>query len=190
MITSLIRFSEPSSIPLISETSRVWGGMSGAQASRQARSVCAGTANTTRSAPSTASAASSVAVSDAGSGIPGRYLGFSWLVVIAVAISALRAQIVTGVPASASTSANVVPHDPAPSTAAFTARSPPAWPRPARQRDQARQRHQARQRDPPRQRSGPSGWNQGPFEMMYLDPTGEPAAAPPAAAPRGPSPRP
>ena len=137
MITSLIRFSEPSSMPLISETSSVWGGMSGAQASRQARSVCAGTAKTTRSAPSTASAASSVAVSDAGSGIPGRYLGFSWLVVIAVAISALRAQIVTGVPASASTSANVVPHDPAPSTAAFTARSPPAQPHPAQQRRQA-----------------------------------------------------
>ena len=64
MITSLIRFRVPSSIPLISETSRVWGGRNDAQSFRQARSVCAVTASTTMSAPSTAAAASVVACTD------------------------------------------------------------------------------------------------------------------------------
>ncbi len=126
MITSLIRLHVPSSIPFISETSSVCGRDERRQATRQERSVCAGTASTTRSAPSSAAAGSVVAVSDVGSVIPGRYLGFSWVAVIADAVASLRAQSVTGVPASQSTCANVVPHDPAPRTAAFTARSPPA----------------------------------------------------------------
>ena len=93
MMTSLIRLHEPSSIPFISETSSASGGMSGVHSVRHARSVCAGTASTTRSAPSSAAATSVVAVSADGSVIPGRYLGFSCRPLIASAISALRAQM-------------------------------------------------------------------------------------------------
>ncbi len=71
-ITSLIRLSEVSSMPFISDTSSDRGGISGAHAARPSRSVCAGTASTTRSAPSSAAPASVVAVSVAGNSIPGR----------------------------------------------------------------------------------------------------------------------
>ena len=75
MMTSLIRLCEPSSIPFISETSSAPAGMSGGHAVRFSRSVCAGTASTTRSAPSSAAATSVVAVSVGGSVMPGKVPG-------------------------------------------------------------------------------------------------------------------
>jgi hypothetical protein len=99
-MTSLIRLREPSSIPFIRETTSDWPGTCGAQAVRFSRSVCAGTDRTTRSAPSSAAATSVVAFSVGGSVSPGRYRGFSWSSVMAVATSACRAHSVAGVPAS------------------------------------------------------------------------------------------
>ena len=72
VMTSLIRMLVPSSMPLIRLTSSAPGGTSGAQSDRLARSVCAGTANTTMSAPASASAGSQTASSAAVSSIPGR----------------------------------------------------------------------------------------------------------------------
>ena len=60
-MTSLIRLVVPSSTPFISETTAASAGSSGAQPSRLPRRVCDGTARTTTSAPSRASAASTVA---------------------------------------------------------------------------------------------------------------------------------
>ena len=54
-ITSLIRFSVPSSTPFISETITAASGTHGAQSSRLARNVCDGTASTTTSASASAS---------------------------------------------------------------------------------------------------------------------------------------
>ena len=71
-ITSLIRFSVPSSTPFISDTSTASGASTDAQSSRLARSVCDGTASTTMSAPAAASSGSWVAVICSGSVMPGR----------------------------------------------------------------------------------------------------------------------
>ena len=71
-ITSLIRFSVPSSTPFISETSTLLSGSTEAQSSRLARSVCDGTASTTMSAPATAFSGSWVAEICSGSLMPGR----------------------------------------------------------------------------------------------------------------------
>ena len=71
-MTSLIRRRVPSSIPFMRLTSSAPGGSSGAHCARLARSVCAGTANATRSAPSSASRASEEASSAGVSAIPGR----------------------------------------------------------------------------------------------------------------------
>ena len=71
-MTSLIRLLVPSSIPFMRLTSSACGGSSGAHPARLARSVCAGTANATRSAPSSASPTSEQASSDGLSAIPGR----------------------------------------------------------------------------------------------------------------------
>ena len=88
----------PSSIPFSRLTWSAPGGISGAHDARDARSVCAGTAKTTRSAPSRAAAGSVVAVSAAGSEIPGRYRGFSWPALIESVMTASRAHSTAGVP--------------------------------------------------------------------------------------------
>ena len=67
-ITSLIRLSVPSSIPLARLTSVFPGGSSSRQPARLARSVWDGTANTTASTSASAAAASVVAVIKTGSG--------------------------------------------------------------------------------------------------------------------------
>ncbi len=71
-ITSLIRFSVPSSTPFISDTSVASGGSTGAHSARFSRSVCDGTASTTTSAPAAASSGSWVAWIAGGSSMPGR----------------------------------------------------------------------------------------------------------------------
>ena len=71
-MTSLIRRVVPSSIPFIRLTRTQSGGRSETHVLRLLRSVCDGTARTTTSAPRRASAASEVAATVSGSGIPGR----------------------------------------------------------------------------------------------------------------------
>jgi hypothetical protein len=71
-ITSLIRFAVPSSIPFIRLTSVASGSIAGAQRARFSRSRWAGSASTTISALSSASAGSAVARSAGGSATPGR----------------------------------------------------------------------------------------------------------------------
>ena len=71
-MTSLIRLHVPISMPLIRLTSWAPAGISGAQRCRFSRSDWAGTANTTRSAPSSAAAGSAAARSAGVSTIRGR----------------------------------------------------------------------------------------------------------------------
>ena len=71
-MTWLIRSPVPSSMPFIRLTSSAPGGSRCCQPARFCRSVWAGTASTTRSAPASASAGSAVARSAAGSETPGR----------------------------------------------------------------------------------------------------------------------
>ena len=71
MITSLIRLSEPSSTPFISDTSSASGGIRSTQARRFSRNVCDGTTKNTASAPLSASAGSCVARMLSGSSMPG-----------------------------------------------------------------------------------------------------------------------
>src|SRR5689334_2524411 len=72
---------------------------------------------TTHVAPATALSRSVVADSAGGSGIPGRYSGFSWPFDIASARSSRRAQSSVGTPFSAVIVANAVPQEPEPITA-------------------------------------------------------------------------
>src|SRR5690606_32026482 len=116
-ITSLIRLSVPSSTPLARLTSGTPSGSSVRQRVRFSRSDWLGTASTTASAPASASAASEVAVSRSGSVMFGKYAALVCCSVISSATSLRRAHSTTSRPASASTLANVVPHEPAPSTA-------------------------------------------------------------------------
>ncbi len=69
---SLARNALPVSMPFISETITVWGGMCGAHAARHRRRDSAGTDSTRKSAPSSATAGSVVAVSEAGSSTSGK----------------------------------------------------------------------------------------------------------------------
>ncbi len=115
--TSLIRLSVPISTPLARLTTVASGGSAERQSSRWLRSFWAGMARTTAVTPSRAASASWVARSASGRAMSGRYSGLAWSFSIASATSWRRAHRVTSVPASASTFANVVPHDPAPSTA-------------------------------------------------------------------------
>ncbi len=71
-MTSLIRMTEPSSTPFMSETRTVSGANRGAQSAKLARSVCEGTDRTVKSASAAASAASVVARRFAGSSTPGK----------------------------------------------------------------------------------------------------------------------
>ena len=71
-MTSLMRLVVPSSTPFIKETMAASAGSRSAQTARLARSVCDGTASTTISAPSTASAGSVVAETAWGSTRSGR----------------------------------------------------------------------------------------------------------------------
>jgi hypothetical protein len=70
--TSLIRFVVPSSTPFMRLTRTVLRPSAGETADRFSRRLCEGTASTTKSAPSTASAASEVALRLCGSAMPGR----------------------------------------------------------------------------------------------------------------------
>jgi len=119
-ITPLIRRWLPCSMPFIRLTSSTRGGSRSRQPVRFWRNVWAGTASTTRSAPASATTGSAVAFSSLVSEIPGRYAGFSCRALIASASSGRRPQRTAGVPASQSTWAKVVPHMPAPMTAAVT----------------------------------------------------------------------
>ena len=71
-ITSLIRLALPSSMPFIRLTRVARRSTAGAQPPRLSRSVCAGSASTTMSAPASASPGSVVARSAGGSFTPGR----------------------------------------------------------------------------------------------------------------------
>ncbi len=166
-MTWLIRMSVPLSIPLARLSRVASDPMSSRHASRLARSDCDGTASTDevgaverlpmigrrphrrRQARRRADSRGSRARSP-----------------MACATSARRAHIVTSVPASASTFANAVPHDPAPRTAALVT-NPPLSPhsfrrRGSRVRVTARvlpsvsPRWTRRHRDPP---SSATGWH-------------------------------
>ena len=71
-ITSLIRISEPSSTPFISETSVAFGGRIGAHAVRFSRRLCDGTVSTTTSASAATCSGSVEALIEGGSSMPGR----------------------------------------------------------------------------------------------------------------------
>src|SRR5690625_1622727 len=111
-------------MPLARLTSVTSGASSGAHRSRLARNAWAGTTSNTVVAPSRAPAASEVADTPAGNRTVGRYRGLYPVVLICSATAPSRLHSRTGVPASTSTLANVVPHAPAPITA--TAPSLPA----------------------------------------------------------------
>jgi hypothetical protein len=93
-------------MPFIRLTSTASSGSRCTSFARLSRSSCEGTATTTIAAPSRASAASLVANRRFGSGTPGRYAGFSWVVVIVRQSSSRRPHSTTSVPASASTIEN------------------------------------------------------------------------------------
>ena len=128
--TWLIRRSDVSSTPFISETATAPGGTWSASGSRVARALCDGIATTTRSAPSSTATASvdarrarRAARCPAGTprcGARARCPGTR---------SARRPHSATSHPASASTAANVVPHAPVPRTAARSpvTRAPARW---------------------------------------------------------------
>src|SRR5690606_492988 len=71
------------------------------------------------SQPATASARSVVARSLPGSGMPGRYRGFSWRLSIASTTAASRPHSVVAKPLRAVSVARAVPHEPAPRTASL-----------------------------------------------------------------------
>ena len=71
-ITSLIRISEPSSTPFMSETSVAFSGSTGAHAVRFSRSDCDGTVSTTTSASAATCSGSVDALIDGASSMPGR----------------------------------------------------------------------------------------------------------------------
>ncbi len=115
--TSLMRRMVPSSMPFMRLTSTASGGSSSRQPASAARSACAGTASTTRSAPDSAAAGSAVACTLSGSRIPGWYPEFSRLDSIVAARPGSFPQSATCPPASASTMPNAVPQEPLPITA-------------------------------------------------------------------------
>ena len=75
-ITSLIRFSESCSIPLVSETTGTSMERCGATSRRMDLKACEGTPITTTEAVSTAFSRSCVAARDGGRSMSGRYSGF------------------------------------------------------------------------------------------------------------------
>src|ERR1044072_8301890 len=115
--TSLIRLSVPSSTPLARLTIVAAGSMRLRHAVRLWRRLWLGTASTTVPAPFSATRGSEVDRRFAGSSTPGRESGTPRRSPTASATSRRRAQSVTSLPASASTLAYVVPHEPAPKTA-------------------------------------------------------------------------
>src|SRR5690606_13176893 len=116
-MTSLIRLSVPSSTPLARLTSGTPSGIRSRQRIRFSRNDWLGTASTTACAPASASSGSAVAASRSGSRRFSRYAEVVWRSLISSATSRRRAHNTTSRPASASTLANVVPHEPAPRTA-------------------------------------------------------------------------
>lgn len=122
-----MRWSVPRSIPLARERTGTFGRVipSCFHPLRLSRSRWVGSASTTPSTPSSASATFAVAVTEAGSTTSPRYSGFRWSSRIARAVSSRRAHTATSHPASPRTREKVLPQLPASSIAMRVMLAPP-----------------------------------------------------------------
>jgi len=117
-----MRSCVPCSRPLVRLTIGTHARTNGAASTNTARNPCDGTAITTTSAAASASSSDAVEQSAGGSAAPGRYAEFAWSVAISSATSFRRAHSTVGLWA-ADSAATVVPHEPAPITATWSATS-------------------------------------------------------------------
>src|SRR5919109_4257821 len=110
--------SDPSSMPLVADTTGIARGSRGAARVITSRVTWEGLAATTSSAPPSASARSALPRTDCGSVIPGKYLGFSWRSLSATATSRSYDHTTTSQPFTPRRDASAVPQLPPPITAA------------------------------------------------------------------------